>query len=144
MLVALGIVLLQLVRVASQLEESITTLRTGSIRGTLNHLGVLKSLPQLQNRDLQFRRYLGIPYADPPIGDLRFRPPRTLSTTWNETRNATEYGNVCIQNPELYKSLGLGSSIDNMSEDCLTLNVWAPGNGSNTQLKAVMVWIFGG
>ncbi|CAH1790554.1 unnamed protein product, partial [Owenia fusiformis] len=95
-----------------------------------------------QGKDLQFRMFLGIPYADPPIGDLRFRPPRALTTTWNETQNATEYGKVCIQDPTTYQTQG--GSVDNMSEDCLTLNIWAPGNGSNSQPKAVMVWIHGG
>ena len=56
--------------------------------------------------------FLGIPYAQPPIGDLRFRWPQPLDTSYNGTRDATQYGYSCYQ---------YGSTF-NLSEDCLTLN----------------------
>ena len=47
--------------------------------------------------------YLGIPYAQPPVGDLRYRVPQSLNTTWSEARNATEYSPFCV-------GYGVGSS----------------------------------
>lgn len=41
--------------------------------------------------------FLGIPYAQPPVGDLRFRAPRSLNTSWNGIRSATDYSDVCMQ-----------------------------------------------
>lgn len=81
--------------------------------------------------------FLGIPYAQPPVGDLPFRPPASLNTTWTGARNATQYS------PECY---GYGSDdwiLGNyLSEDCLTLNVVRPQNAGEN--LPVGVWIFGG
>ncbi|KAK9780235.1 hypothetical protein SCAR479_02872 [Seiridium cardinale] len=60
--------------------------------------------------------FLGMPYAQPPIGDLRLRVPQSLNTTWTETRNATQYGPVCI---------GTGQTGE-VSEDCLSINIIRP------------------
>ena len=60
--------------------------------------------------------FLGIPFALPPTNDLRLQIPHSLNTTWSGSRNATEYGPIC-----------LGSSQKgNVSEDCLSLNVVRP------------------
>ena len=56
--------------------------------------------------------FLGMPYAQPPIGDLRFRWPQPLTTSFSEPREATEYGYSCYQYATAF----------NLSEDCLTLN----------------------
>ena len=63
--------------------------------------------------------FLGIPYASPPTGDLRWRAPQPVKT-WQGTRQATEFGPVCRQTADWEKAP--------QSEDCLTLNVWAPVN----------------
>lgn len=83
--------------------------------------------------------FLGIPYAQPPLGDLRFRLPQSLNTTWTGQKNATSYSYECI---------GYGSDdwvLGNpVSEDCLTVNVIRPHGlvaGSNLP---VAVWIHGG
>ena len=78
------------------------------------------------------RAFKGIPYAAPPIGPLRFKPPRPPAT-WNGTRDAIAFGSECIQ------AAPAGAA---MSEDCLTLNVWTP-RPANSDLP-VMVYIFGG
>ncbi|CAH1782379.1 unnamed protein product, partial [Owenia fusiformis] len=122
-------------RVFTQSQECIVTIPNGPIRGMQESVSSLASLPYFKGRDLTYRKYLGIPYADPPVGDLRFEPPQPLSTKWRKTRNATKYSNSCWP-----ASLSIG----NPDEDCLYLNVWAPGNGSSTVAKAVMVWIHGG
>src|SRR5262245_28123032 len=61
--------------------------------------------------------FKGIPYAEPPVGDLRFRPPRP-ALGWAGTRDATKYGEPCPQ-------IGLKGDFVGQ-EDCLKLNVWTP------------------
>jgi para-nitrobenzyl esterase len=83
--------------------------------------------------------YLGIPYAEPPVGQLRYQAPRELNTP-NVTRNTTAFGPACIQLP----SANLFPSPTGESEDCLTINVWTPKNSSSGRLKPVFIWIYGG
>jgi carboxylesterase type B len=83
--------------------------------------------------------FLGMPFAQPPVGQLRFNLPMSLNSTWKDQRNATQYG---------YECYGYGSDqwvLGNIvSEDCLTLNVVRPaGYGPNAKLP-VGVWIHGG
>jgi para-nitrobenzyl esterase len=78
--------------------------------------------------------FLGIPYAAPPVGPLRWRAPQPAAH-WSGVRPATQYGPHC---PQYGSKFGQGS----MSENCLFLNVFAPA-GSNSSLP-VMVWIHGG
>ena len=85
------------------------------------------------------RFFKGIPYVQPPVGDLRWKPPQELPS-WSETRKSTEFGPACIQPGVLYSTL-YSSDMSPFSEDCLTLNVWAPENASDAP---VMVWIHGG
>jgi para-nitrobenzyl esterase len=81
--------------------------------------------------------YLGIPYAAPPVGTLRWQPPRPAAP-WHGTRQATSFAPYCAQ-PTTSAS-GVGGST---SEDCLYLNVFAPVDASDRNLP-VMVWIHGG
>jgi para-nitrobenzyl esterase len=89
--------------------------------------------------DGQVREFLGIPYAAPPIGPLRWKPPQPAAK-WHGVRPATSFGNRCIQSsvfPDMiFRDAG-------QSEDCLTLNVWTPANAKGGKLP-VMVWIYGG
>ncbi len=62
--------------------------------------------------------FLGMPYAQPPVGPLRFHTPVPLETSWSGTRNATEYGYECFG-----YGLDTESQGNYVSEDCLTLNV---------------------
>jgi len=83
------------------------------------------------------RVYLGIPYAAPPVGELRWRPPQPPDA-WNGVRRCAEYGPSCPQ------PVGLDASffpIGKTDEDCLSLNVWAPPGADGLP---VMVWIHGG
>ncbi|KAK5175894.1 uncharacterized protein LTR77_001034 [Saxophila tyrrhenica] len=81
--------------------------------------------------------FLGMPYAQPPVGDLRFHTPMPLETYWNGSRNATEYGPECFGYGRDTWSQG-----NYVSEDCLTLNV-VRSRGSGDRLP-VLVWIHGG
>jgi para-nitrobenzyl esterase len=79
--------------------------------------------------------WLGIPYAAPPVGDLRWKPPQPPAR-WTDVRATEQYGYSCMQ-----PQLPAAAVLPPQSEDCLTLNVWAP---KRAQKAAVMFWIHGG
>src|SRR6266498_2323366 len=90
------------------------------------------------------RVFKGIPFAAPPVGELRWRAPQPVAK-WTGVRKADRFGNVCVQP----KGIGrLNVSVDlpespAASEDCLYLNVWTAAQ-SASERRPVMVWIFGG
>jgi len=83
--------------------------------------------------------FRGIPFARPPVGELRWRPPLQLPR-WRGVRDATQFGAACVQPPSPETSIYYNVP-PTMSEDCLFLNVWAPTNARNAP---VFVWIHGG
>jgi para-nitrobenzyl esterase len=100
--------------------DGVVQTRAGQVRGT--QAGASRS-------------FLGIPYAEPPVGALRFAAPQP-SAPWQGVRDATRFGKSCMQ------ASGVVSPMD-MSEDCLTLNVFAPAAAPAAPLP-VMVFIHGG
>ncbi|KAL9088877.1 MAG: hypothetical protein Q9159_002840 [Coniocarpon cinnabarinum] len=88
---------------------------------------------EILERQWQQDFFLGIPYAQPPIGELRFRAPQSINTSYGDTYDASNYGYSCYQ---------YGSNF-NLSEDCLTLNVVRP-QGFENQSLPVLLWIYGG
>jgi len=91
--------------------------------------------------DVALHSYVGVPFAEPPVGNLRLRPPVLKSFTSQRHAqehpsifNATQFGPACIQT---------GIPTDEISEDCLSVNVFRPkSNGS--ALLPVMLWFYGG
>ena len=102
-------------------QETVVALDSGKIRGTLLD-GVWT--------------YLGIPFAAPPVGDLRWREPQPVKP-WEGIRDCNKYGLACPQPSSLFYDVG------QTGEDCLYLNVWTPVNRPDANLP-VMVWIHGG
>ncbi|WP_087633482.1 carboxylesterase/lipase family protein [Caballeronia telluris] len=87
--------------------------------------------------------FKGIPYAAPPVGDLRWRAPRTAAS-WSGVRDASAYGHDCMQLPFASDAAPIRTT---PSEDCLVLNVWRPAansGGNEAQKLPILVWIHGG
>ena len=85
------------------------------------------------------RVFKGLPFAQPPVGERRWRPPAPPAA-WKGTRDASHFGASCVQPPYPADSVYF-ERLAAMSEDCLTLNVWAP---KKAQRAPVIVWIHGG
>ena len=90
-----------------------------------------------QDRSAVFK---GVPFAAPPIGDLRWAPPQPLTPRLME-RPAADYGANCAQKLNTNGAPNAGGAIGPISEDCLYLNVWAPRGAAKAP---VMVWLHGG
>lgn len=87
------------------------------------------------------RAFLGIPYAAPPVGNLRWRAPQP-PPTWKGVREATKFGAHCVQITLLNDDTIFQDS--GPSEDCLFLNVYTPANARPDSRLPVMFWIHGG
>ncbi|KAM5262850.1 pyrethroid hydrolase Ces2e-like [Ctenodactylus gundi] len=98
---------------------------TGQVRGSLVH--VMES-------DVGVHTFLGIPFAKPPVGSLRFAPPEAPEP-WSGVRDGTSQPATCLQNR---------GSATSMSEDCLHLNIYTPAHANKGSNLPVMVWIHGG
>jgi para-nitrobenzyl esterase len=101
--------------------------------------------------DSQVIAYKGIPYAQPPLDELRWRPPVPLAGRWKKVLYARDFGPHCLQS-ETHDDMVFRDP--GPSEDCLTLNVWAPAStlaakparkgAADAHGLPVMVWIYGG
>jgi para-nitrobenzyl esterase len=107
--------------------------RTGS--------GPVSGVPAADQAVVAFK---GIPYAAPPVGDLRWRAPKP-PVSWTAVRKADQFGNSCIQNiveerkPWTYEFM----AHNKIGEDCLYLNVWTPAKSASEKLP-VYFWLYGG
>ncbi|MBL1079158.1 carboxylesterase family protein [Nocardia sp. 2] len=103
-------------------EEPVVATAAGDLRGRLNAEG--------------HRQFTAVPYAQPPVGALRWQPPRP-ALPWNGIRDATRPTPGCLQPPGETSATDLG-------EDCLYLNVTAPARVDSDHPAPVLVWIHGG
>ncbi|MDR3754043.1 MAG: carboxylesterase family protein [Terracidiphilus sp.] len=87
----------------------------------------------------ELRVFKGIPYAVPPVGSARWRPPSPMPP-WTGVRKAADFGPECIQPKPQLSNIYAGNPMP-MSEDCLTLNIWTPHEARNAP---VFFWIYGG
>jgi para-nitrobenzyl esterase len=94
--------------------------------------------PVQGSREDGLTTYRGIPYASPPIGDLRWRPP-VPPASWHDVLKATTFRPACPQ----IGAVVPGMEVLPTSEDCLYLNIWTPGSRRTAKLP-VMVWVHGG
>jgi para-nitrobenzyl esterase len=104
-------------------QDPVVAMVGGSVQGTVEPSGV--------------HSFKGIPYAAPPVGDLRFKDPQPV-VAWQGVRKAQAFGPRAMQLP-IYSDMKFRS--DGVSEDCLYLNVWAPAAGSHLP---VLVYFYGG
>src|SRR5689334_23796858 len=106
-------------------DPTVVAIGDGSVQGVI------------VGNDTEARAFLGIPYAKPPVGDLRWKAPQKPDR-WSDVRSGLAYGKRCAQlaNPTLQNA----ASTD---EDCLYLNVWTPYPVAKTALP-VMIWMHGG
>ena len=115
------------VRLASDLSRPVVAVPSGALRG-------------IEGRGV--RAFLGVPYAEPPVGALRWRAPRPV-TPWQGTRDASRIGRDCTQALGRRAILGGGGGIVFGGEDCLYLNIYAPA-GDPAKPRPVMVYLHGG
>lgn len=92
-----------------------------------------------QANGVALHEFLGIPYAAPPLGALRWKPPQPVAH-WRDVRDAQKFGPRCMQLP-LFSDMVFRS--DGMSEDCLYLNVWTPAS-AGAKKWPVLVYFYGG
>ncbi len=132
-----------------------TTARAGVALALTLGAGTLSTAPQAQASNLQVKtregpvkgflkngvaEFLGIPYAAPPVGGLRWKPP-TAPASWTAVRDATTFGPQCAQ----IATLGLFAGPPNNNEDCLYLNIYTPYvDAAKNEKLPVIFWIHGG
>ena len=104
--------------------------RVKTANGTIEGLGTLAN---------GVRAFKGIPFGQPPVGDLRWKAPQPVRN-WTGVREAKQFGPRCMQLP-VFGDMNFRSN--GMGEDCLYLNVWTPAKSANDRLP-VLVYFFGG
>jgi para-nitrobenzyl esterase len=115
--------------------------------GTLSTAAATDDLVKTANGTIQgtgrqssgVRIFKGIPFGQPPIGDLRWKEPQPVKN-WTGVRAATQFGPRCMQAP-VFGDMGFRAN--GMSEDCLYLNVWTPAKTGKEKLS-VLVYFYGG
>lgn len=110
----------------------------------LNNVQVSTSLGKFKGAKLsvlgrQVCTFFGVPFAQPPVGRLRFKKPQAIESSWNGTKVVTEFGNACLQ-PRANRN---DTNRERIGEDCLNLNIWLPCNSNSTEVYPVLFFIHG-
>ncbi|XP_071460785.1 cocaine esterase-like [Marmota flaviventris] len=138
-LVAYGLLMLLIQGQGQDSVSPIRTTHTGQVRGSLVHV---------KETDVGVHTFLGIPFAKPPLGPLRFAAPEPPEP-WSGVRDGTSHPAMCLQNADIMNIEDLNLQGINwppspMSEDCLYLSIYAPAHAREGTNLPVMVWIHGG
>uniref|UniRef100_A0A8C4X709 Carboxylic ester hydrolase n=1 Tax=Erpetoichthys calabaricus TaxID=27687 RepID=A0A8C4X709_ERPCA len=108
---------------------------------------LMGSVTRVKGTERLIHQYLGIPFAKPPLGPLRFSAPQPPEP-WTGVRDATQQPAVCLQNVDimlkLIEDLKITSPKPAVSEDCLYLNIYTPAEAGRESRLPVMIWIHGG
>ncbi|XP_040853193.1 cocaine esterase-like isoform X1 [Ochotona curzoniae] len=136
---ACGLLLLLLPGQGQDSTSPIRTTHSGQVQGSLVHV---------EGTNVGVHTFLGIPFAKPPLGPLRFAPPEPAEV-WSGVRDGTSHPAICPQdmvamNTQTQKLLNLTLPSILMSEDCLYLNIYVPAHAREGSKLPVMVWIHGG
>src|SRR5271165_3500137 len=107
-------------------NTDVVKIETGQLQGT-------------SNADQSVRIFKGVPFAAPPVGELRWKPPQP-ATSWMGARPADKYGPACLQT-DVFGDIYFRDS--QPSEDCLNLNIWIPAKAAEAKLP-VLLWFYGG
>ncbi|XP_037044089.1 esterase B1-like [Bradysia coprophila] len=124
----LSVIVLTVIPTAFSNDKVIVQTNCGPVRGKL-----FETLFDKRS----YYAFKGIPYAEPPVNKLRFKPPKPKQP-WTDTLDAFEFGNVCSQNIYLF-----GERSPAGSEDCLFLNIYTPDVSAESK-RTVMLFIHGG
>ncbi|KAM4801944.1 cocaine esterase-like isoform X1 [Urocitellus parryii] len=138
-LVAYGLLMLLIQGQGQDSVSPIRTTHTGQVRGSLVHV---------KGFNVGVHTFLGIPFAKPPVGPLRFAAPEPPEA-WSGVRDGTSHPAMCLQNVDAMNTEALNLGSTNlppipMSEDCLYLSIYAPAHAREGSNLPVMVWIHGG
>ncbi|XP_036605948.1 cocaine esterase-like [Trichosurus vulpecula] len=119
-------------------DDLTRTTEFGQIQGTqINIKGI----------DKDVNVFLGVPFAKPPVGTLRFSPPQPPDS-WSNVRDATSHPPMCLQDinllEKIIRAMKLNIPITANSEDCLYLNIYVPAHAKERARLPVMMWIHGG
>ncbi|XP_035138660.1 cocaine esterase isoform X1 [Callithrix jacchus] len=137
--VACGLLLLLIQGQGQDSASPIRTTHTGQVLGSLVHV---------KGADVGVHTFLGIPFAKPPVGPLRFAPPEPPES-WSGVRDATTHPAMCLQDlttldSEVMNQVNVTIPSISMSEDCLYLSIYTPAHTHEGSNLPVMVWIHGG
>lgn len=137
--VVFGFLLLLVPGQGQDSTRPVRTTHTGKVQGSLVHV---------RNADVGVHTFLGIPFAKPPVGLLRFAPPEPPES-WSSVKDVTSHPAKCLQDVDGMKRMtdklwNVTLPSTSMSEDCLYLNIHTPAHSHEGSNLPVMVWIHGG